>query len=261
MPLRARRVAVQEYGAPNPELLQALEERGALLTRVPIYQWALPEDLEPLRQACRALAEGQVDVVLLTTATQVHPSAAGGRPARAGRRRARAASPGRWWPRSVRPPPRRSAQRRASPSTWKPSHPEDGLPGARSRRAGAHAPRRRTRRVSIRPMPTSQELLDLAERCAAKLDIDGRQRSHPLVLRRGGAVRGRVRGAAPGDPRGRAVRARRSAAAGAAGGADRGGAARARRACSSWSSPTITPATSGCSRKAPTTSASPSAGA
>jgi len=71
MPLRARRVAVQEYGAPNPELLQALEERGALLTRVPIYQWALPEDLEPLRQGCRALADGAVDVVLLTTATQV----------------------------------------------------------------------------------------------------------------------------------------------------------------------------------------------
>lgn len=71
MPLRARRVAVQEYGAPNPELLKALDERGALLTRVPIYQWALPEDLEPLRQACRSLAGGAVDVVLLTTATQV----------------------------------------------------------------------------------------------------------------------------------------------------------------------------------------------
>jgi uroporphyrinogen-III synthase len=71
MPLRARRVAVQEYGARNPELLQALDERGALLTRVPIYQWALPEDLEPLRQGCRALAAGAVDVVLLTTATQV----------------------------------------------------------------------------------------------------------------------------------------------------------------------------------------------
>src|SRR4029453_2750700 len=28
-------------------------------------------------------------------------------------------------------------------------------------------------------MPTSQELLDLAERCAAKLAIDGRQRSIP----------------------------------------------------------------------------------
>jgi uroporphyrinogen-III synthase len=71
MPLRARRVAVQEYGATNHELLQALEERGALVTRVPIYQWALPDDLEPLREACRALAAGSVDVVLLTTATQV----------------------------------------------------------------------------------------------------------------------------------------------------------------------------------------------
>ena len=71
MPLRARRVAVQEYGAPNPELLHALEERGALLTRVPIYRWALPEDVEPLRQACRSLADGGVDVVLLTTATQL----------------------------------------------------------------------------------------------------------------------------------------------------------------------------------------------
>jgi uroporphyrinogen-III synthase len=39
---------------------------------VPIYQWALPEDLEPLRQACRSLADGGVDVVLLTTATQVN---------------------------------------------------------------------------------------------------------------------------------------------------------------------------------------------
>jgi uroporphyrinogen-III synthase len=100
MPLRARRVAVQEYGAPNPELLQALEARGALLTRVPIYQWALPEDLEPLRQGCRALAEGQVDVVLLTTATQVthllqiadHLGLADG--VRAGLRRAMVASIG-----------------------------------------------------------------------------------------------------------------------------------------------------------------------
>jgi uroporphyrinogen-III synthase len=70
-PLRGLRVAVQEYGAPNPDLMAALESRGAAVTRVPIYQWALPEDLEPLRSACRALAEGTVDVVLLTTGTQL----------------------------------------------------------------------------------------------------------------------------------------------------------------------------------------------
>jgi uroporphyrinogen-III synthase len=69
--LRGVRVAVQEYGVENPELLKALEERGASVTRVPVYQWALPEDLEPLREAVRAITRGDVDVVLFTTATQV----------------------------------------------------------------------------------------------------------------------------------------------------------------------------------------------
>jgi uroporphyrinogen-III synthase len=69
--LSGARVAVQEYGAANPDLLAGLEARGAHVTRVPVYQWALPEDLGPLEAACRALAEGHVDVVLFTTATQV----------------------------------------------------------------------------------------------------------------------------------------------------------------------------------------------
>lgn len=69
--LRGSRVAVQEYGASNPDLLSGLEARGARVTRVPVYQWALPEDLGPLEAACRALAGGGVDVALFTTATQV----------------------------------------------------------------------------------------------------------------------------------------------------------------------------------------------
>jgi len=63
-------VAVQEYGASNPDLLAGLEARGARVTRVPVYQWALPEDLEPLRQAVRAIAAGELDVALFTSATQ-----------------------------------------------------------------------------------------------------------------------------------------------------------------------------------------------
>jgi uroporphyrinogen-III synthase len=63
-------VAVQEYGASNPDLLAGLESRGAKVTPVPVYQWALPEDVEPLRKAARAIAEGELDVVLFTTATQ-----------------------------------------------------------------------------------------------------------------------------------------------------------------------------------------------
>ncbi len=66
-----RRVAVQEYGTSNVDLLAGLEARGARVTAVPVYQWALPEDLGPLEDACRALATKQVDVALFTTATQV----------------------------------------------------------------------------------------------------------------------------------------------------------------------------------------------
>ena len=65
------RIAVQEYGAPNPELLAALEERGCTVTRVPVYQWALPEDLTQLRESIHAIAERGVDVVVFMTAVQV----------------------------------------------------------------------------------------------------------------------------------------------------------------------------------------------
>lgn len=69
--LQGARVAVQEYGVSNPELLNGLRERGAHVTRVPVYQWALPDDLAPLRAAIAAIADGAVDVVLFTTTVQV----------------------------------------------------------------------------------------------------------------------------------------------------------------------------------------------
>jgi uroporphyrinogen-III synthase len=70
-PLAGLRVAVQEYGASNPDLLAGLAARGAQVTRVPVYRWALPDDLAPLEAGIRALAAGEVDVALFTTATQV----------------------------------------------------------------------------------------------------------------------------------------------------------------------------------------------
>jgi uroporphyrinogen-III synthase len=66
-----RRIAVQEYGRSNPELLAGLRARGAQVTPVRVYQWDLPEDVEPLRQAVRLLAAGSFDVVLFTTAIQM----------------------------------------------------------------------------------------------------------------------------------------------------------------------------------------------
>jgi uroporphyrinogen-III synthase len=70
-PLNGRRVAVQEYGASNSELLAGLADRGALVTRVPVYQWALPEDTGPLRAAVQAMARGEIDIALFTTSIQI----------------------------------------------------------------------------------------------------------------------------------------------------------------------------------------------
>lgn len=69
--LSGMRVAVQEYGVANPELLEELTKRCLAVTRVPVYQWALPEDVQPLREAVLGLISGNVDVVLFTTAAQV----------------------------------------------------------------------------------------------------------------------------------------------------------------------------------------------
>jgi uroporphyrinogen-III synthase len=71
MPLQGMRVAVQEYGSPNPELLEGLAARGAIVTRVPVYQWALPEDTGPLREAVELIARGEIEVALFTTSVQV----------------------------------------------------------------------------------------------------------------------------------------------------------------------------------------------
>lgn len=70
-PLAGARVAVQEYGVANVELLDALRSRGAHVTPVPVYQWALPEDLQPLRDAVTAVTNGGVDVVILTSGVQL----------------------------------------------------------------------------------------------------------------------------------------------------------------------------------------------
>jgi uroporphyrinogen-III synthase len=66
-----RRIAVQEYGKSNPELLAALRARGAEVTAVRVYQWDLPEDIAPLREAVRRIVEGEAEVAMFTTSIQV----------------------------------------------------------------------------------------------------------------------------------------------------------------------------------------------
>lgn len=69
--LATMRVAVQEYGASNPEFLSSLSDLCAEVTKVPVYQWTLPEDVRPLRECVLGIARGNVDVVLFMTAVQV----------------------------------------------------------------------------------------------------------------------------------------------------------------------------------------------
>ena len=69
--LHGMRVAVQEYGVPCTGLLTGLSERGARVTRVPVYRWSLPEDVVPLQEAAMLVAKGEIEVVLLTAAVQV----------------------------------------------------------------------------------------------------------------------------------------------------------------------------------------------
>ena len=66
-----RNLAVQLYGAYPKELLESLQTNGRTVTPVPIYTWALPEDIEPLKQAATQLATGNFDVVLLTSSHQL----------------------------------------------------------------------------------------------------------------------------------------------------------------------------------------------
>jgi uroporphyrinogen-III synthase len=69
--IRGKQIAVQEYGIPNPELVAGLQQRGAAVTTISIYRWALPEDLAPLRDAIQRILRGDADVALFTNGAQV----------------------------------------------------------------------------------------------------------------------------------------------------------------------------------------------
>ena len=123
--LKGARIALQEYGVPNPELIGGLTDRGAMVTRVPVYQWVLPEDVAPLQSAVTELAAGKIDAVLFTTAVQVaHLFQVAAEmnlqePMLQGLRRAIVASIG--------PTTSEELQRKAIPADLEPSHPKMGF--------------------------------------------------------------------------------------------------------------------------------------
>ena len=70
-PVKGLKIAVQEYGVSNPEMIQDLTKRGAEVFLVPIYRWALPEDTAPLKAAISEILDGRIDVILITNAAQI----------------------------------------------------------------------------------------------------------------------------------------------------------------------------------------------
>jgi uroporphyrinogen-III synthase len=66
-----RKIVIQEYGRPATELVDALVARGNEVSTVPVYQWALPADCGPLREAVKRLAAGGFHVAMFTTSIQV----------------------------------------------------------------------------------------------------------------------------------------------------------------------------------------------
>jgi len=64
-------VGVQEYGITNASLIAGLEARGAAVESLRVYGWEFPHDTAPLEANVRALAAGESDLLLLTSAHQV----------------------------------------------------------------------------------------------------------------------------------------------------------------------------------------------
>lgn len=69
--LKGSTVAVQEYGEPNEAFLAGLRSRGAVPLQVPVYRWALPENLGPLKETINSIISGRAKVALFTSRNQV----------------------------------------------------------------------------------------------------------------------------------------------------------------------------------------------
>jgi uroporphyrinogen-III synthase len=69
--LQGERVIVQRHGSMNAELDHALGARGAEVTEIPVYRWALPADTAPLAALIDALERNEMHAVVLTNAEQV----------------------------------------------------------------------------------------------------------------------------------------------------------------------------------------------
>ncbi len=71
VPIAHQTVGLLEYGLPNASLVAGLEARGAHVVSVKVYRYDLPLDVLPLEANVRAIAAGEIDVAMFTSAHQV----------------------------------------------------------------------------------------------------------------------------------------------------------------------------------------------
>jgi uroporphyrinogen-III synthase len=69
--LQGRRVGVQLYGTPNPQLVSALEAKGAQANPVQVYGYGAAADLGAAGSFIGRILDGQVQVIAFTSAPQV----------------------------------------------------------------------------------------------------------------------------------------------------------------------------------------------
>src|SRR6058998_699735 len=70
--LQGRRVGVQLYGTPNPQLVSALEAKGATVTPVQVYAYGAAADASAVGELIARILDGQIDVMAFTSAPQVN---------------------------------------------------------------------------------------------------------------------------------------------------------------------------------------------
>jgi uroporphyrinogen-III synthase len=70
-PLRGRRIAVQEHGAPLGGFAAALRERGAEVIEVPVYRWGPPEDPEAVRRLIELAVRRELHALTFTSAPAI----------------------------------------------------------------------------------------------------------------------------------------------------------------------------------------------
>jgi uroporphyrinogen-III synthase len=124
-PVDGLRIAVQEYGVTNAELIEGLQRRGAQVTRVPVYRWTLPDDPAPLQRVLEAILADRVDVLLVTNAVQIdHALQVLAQPSRQDRFRA---SLSKLMVASIGPTATERLRSYGLPVDFEPSHPKMGI--------------------------------------------------------------------------------------------------------------------------------------